>query len=83
MEIKIWILTSALIIVISILGFILRAISQQILKRLDDMVDELKVLNEMKTMHDQQIKFIQEGQSSINSRLNNHGERIRVLEKSH
>ncbi|TAN18823.1 MAG: hypothetical protein EPN37_04485 [Chitinophagaceae bacterium] len=79
-DIKIWILTTALILVISVIGFIVKTITRQILKRLDQIVNELKQVTRLSTVHEQQIKSLGDQQANTNMRLNDHAVRLRKLE---
>jgi len=54
-EIKIWILIGVAGIMATILGFIMKVITDQVIKRLDDIVTELKQLTQATTVQGQQI----------------------------
>jgi hypothetical protein len=79
-EIKIWILIAAAGIMATVLGFIVKVITDQVIKRLDDIVMELKQLTLATTVQGQQIKGLQEQDAMIHRRLNEHSERIHALE---
>ncbi|MBX6361254.1 MAG: hypothetical protein IRZ03_14380 [Acidobacterium ailaaui] len=73
-------ISAVLGITLVVLGFLLKSWFNQIINRLDELVEEIKQLNHIKTVHDQQIKFLQENQMNMQNRLNDHGKRIRDLE---
>ncbi len=79
-EIKIWILVGAAGAMATMLGFIIRVVTGQILKRLDEIVMELKQLTQVTTVQGQQIKGLQDQDAMIYQRLNEHSERIHSLE---
>jgi hypothetical protein len=79
-EIKIWILVGMAGIMATMLGFIIRLVTGQIIKRLDEIVLELKQLTQATTIQGQQIKGLQEQDTIIHSRLNDHSARIHSLE---
>ena len=79
-EIKIWILISVAGIMAAILGFIIKVVTAQVIKRLDEIVLELKQLTQATTIQGQQIKGLQEQDAMIHRRLNEHSSRIRSLE---
>jgi uncharacterized membrane protein YhiD involved in acid resistance len=79
-EIKIWILVGVAGIMATVLGFIIRIVTAEVLKRLDEIVLELKQLGKTTTIQGQQIKGLQEQDAMIHRRLNDHSARIRALE---
>ena len=79
-EVKIWILLSAVTIMSLILGFMIRIVTQQVIKRLDEIVNELKQLTKISAIQEQQISELKDREELINSRLNNHAVRIRSIE---
>ena len=79
-EIKIWILIAAAGIMATILGFIIKVVTDQVLKRLDEIVEELKQLTHATTVQGQQIKGLQEQDAMIHRRLNEHSARLHTLE---
>ena len=79
-EIKIWILVAVAGVMATIMGFIIKVITDQVLKRLDDIVMELKQLTHVTTIHKEQIKGLQEQDAMLHRRLQNHVKRIRALE---
>ncbi len=81
-EIKIWILIGVAGIMATILGFIMKVVTGQVIKRLDDIVLELKQLTRATTIQGQQIKGLQEQDALIHRRLSEHSIRIHTLETS-
>jgi len=79
-EIKIWILLSVAGTMATVVGFIIKIVTAQVIKRLDDIVTELKQLTLAGTIQGQQIKGLQEQDAAIHNRLNEHGMRIHTLE---
>lgn len=79
-EIKVWILIAVTGVMAAILGFIINVVTGQIIKRLDEIVLELKQLTNATTIQGQQIKGLQEQDAMIHRRLNEHSERIHSLE---
>lgn len=79
-EIKIWILIGVAGIMATILGFIIKVVTDQVIKRLDEIVVELKQLTHATTIQGQQIKGLQEQDAIIHRRLNEHSARIHALE---
>ncbi len=80
MEIKVWLLVGVASVMAAILGFIIKVVTDQVLKRLDEIVTELKQLTQSTTVQGQQIKGLQEQDTIIHRRLNEHSERIHTLE---
>lgn len=81
-EIKIWILVAVAGVMATILGFVMKVITDQVIKRLDDIVMELKQLTQVTTVQGQQIQGLKEQEAMIHHRLNEHAERIHALEAS-
>jgi len=79
-EIKIWILIGGAGIMATILGFIIKVVTDQVIKRLDEIVTELKQLTQATTIQGQQIKGLQEQDAEIYRRLHEHATRIHALE---
>jgi hypothetical protein len=79
-EIKIWVLIGVAGIMATILGFIIKMVTGQVIKRLDEIVTELKQLTQATTIQGVQIKGLQEQDAVIHSRLNEHSTRIHALE---
>lgn len=81
-EIKLWILIGVAGIMATVLGFIVKVITDQVIKRLDDIVTELKQLTQVTTVQGQQIQGLKEQEAMIHHRLNEHSERIHALESN-
>jgi hypothetical protein len=79
-EIKIWILIGVAGVMATVLGFVIRLVMAQVIKRLDDIVTELKHLTQATTIQGQQIKGLQEQDAMIYRRLHEHSTRIHALE---
>ena len=79
-EIKIWMLVGVAWVMATILGFIIKVVTGQVIKRLDEIVLELKQLTNATTIQGQQIKGLQEQDAMIHRRLNEHSARIHSLE---
>jgi len=79
-EIKIWILIGVAGVMATILGFVIKVVTGQVIKRLDEIVMELKQLTHATTIQGQQIKGLQEQDAIIHRRLNEHSTRIHALE---
>lgn len=79
-EIKIWILIGVAGAMATVLGFIIKVVTAQVIKRLDEIVLELKQLTHATTVQGQQIKGLQEQDAIIHRRLNEHSARIHALE---
>ena len=79
-EIKIWILIGVAGVMATILGFIIKVVTGQVIKRLDEIVVELKQLTHATTIQGQQIKGLQEQDAIIHRRHYEHSARIHELE---
>lgn len=79
-EVKIWVLIAAVTVMASILGFIIKVVTAQVIKRLDDIVNELKHLTRITTLQEEQIKGLQNTYGAINRRLDSHATRIHNIE---
>ncbi|MES2701860.1 MAG: hypothetical protein V4649_04430 [Bacteroidota bacterium] len=79
-EIKLWILVGVAGVMATAMGFIIKVVTAQVIKRLDEIVLELKQLTQATTIHREQIKGLQEQDAMIHRRLNEHSERIHALE---
>jgi uncharacterized protein YoxC len=80
-EIKVWILVSIAGIMSTALGFIVKVITDQVIKRLDEIVLELKQLTQATTVQGLQIQGLKEQEAVLMHRINEHAERIRALEQ--
>ena len=81
-EFKIRVLIGVAGIMATILGFIIKVVTDQVIKRLDEIVTELKQLTQATTIQGQQIKGLQEQDALIHRRLNEHSARIHALENT-
>jgi cell division protein FtsB len=79
-EVKVWVLVAIVTIMSAILGFIMKVVTNQVIKRLDDIVRELKQLTKVTTIQEEQIKRLQDQDTVVNHRLNDHSKRIRSIE---
>jgi len=79
-EIKAWILIAVAGVMATILGYIIKMVTAQVIRRLDDIVLELKQLTHTTTIQNEQIKGLQEQDAIIRRRINKLGLRIRALE---
>lgn len=79
-EIKIWVLVGVAGVMATVLGYMIKLVTVEVIKRLDEIVSELKQLTQATTIQGQQIKGLQEQDTVIHSRLNEHSDRIRSLE---
>lgn len=79
-EMKIWVLIGVVSVLAAILGFMIKLVTKEVIKRLDDIVTELKQLTKTTTVQEEKIKSLQDQDLLINQRLNDHSGRIRTLE---
>ena len=79
-ELKMWILIGGAGIMATVLGFIIKVVTDKVIKRLDEIVTELKQLTQATTIQGQQIKGLQEQDAEIHRRLHEHSARIHALE---
>jgi hypothetical protein len=79
-EIKAWILIAVAGVMATILGYIIKMVTAQVIRRLDDIVLELKQLTHITTIQNEQIKSLQEQDAIIRRRINKLGLRVRALE---
>jgi len=82
-EIKIWVLVGVLTVLAAILAFIIQTVTAQVIKKLDEVVGELKQLTKASLIQEQQIRELQEQDKMIHHRLNDIAGRLRVLEMKH
>ena len=78
--VKVWMLAGVVCTLATILGFMIRLVTKEVIKRLDDIVSELKQLTKTSTAQEEKIKYLQDQDILINGRLNEHSSRIRSLE---
>jgi len=79
-EVKIWILVVVVSVLAAILGFVIKTVMDQVIKKLDEIVSELKQLTKTSAIQEQQIRELQEQDKMIHHRLNDVAGRLRVLE---
>ena len=79
-EVKMRLLLTVAGAMAAILGFIMKVVTGQVIKRLDDIVTELRQLTRATDIQELQIKSLQEQDTIIHRRLNEHSARIRTLE---
>ncbi len=79
-EIKTWILIAVAGVMATILGYIIKVVTAQVIHRLDEIVTELKQLTHTTTVQNEQIKCLQEQDAIFRHRLNKQNLRIRALE---
>jgi uncharacterized membrane protein YhiD involved in acid resistance len=80
-EMKIWVLAGVAGILATLLGFGIKLVTHEVLKRLDDIVNELKQLTRATTVQEQLIKRLQDQATIANQRLHEHSVRIHTLEE--
>ncbi len=79
-EIKAWILIAVAGVMATILGYIIKMVTAQVIRRLDDIVQELKQLTHTTTIQNEQIKGLQEQEAITRRRIYKLGLRIRNVE---
>jgi len=79
-EVKIWMLVAIVSVLAAILGFIIKLVTDEVIKRLDDIVSELKQLTKTTTIQEERIKSLHEQDTLIHQRLNEHSDRLHSLE---
>ena len=75
-----WLLICAISVLATILGFVIKLVTDQVIKKLDEIVSELKQLTRTSTIQEQQIKELQENDKTLHHRLADHSSRIRTIE---
>ncbi len=75
-----WLLVAAIGILTTILSFIIRIVTAQVIKKLDDIVFELKQLAQISAIQHEQIKMLQQQDAYLQQQLALHDARIRQLE---
>jgi hypothetical protein len=80
-EIKLWLLVSVAGMMATVLGYIVKTITGQVIKRLDDIVTELKQLTQQTTVQGQQIQGLKDMEALIYRHLNEHAARLHALEQ--
>lgn len=79
-ELKIWILVGVAGGMATVLGFVIKVVTSQVIKRLDEIVLELKQLTHATTRQGLEIKNLKEQDAIIHRRLNDHSSRLHALE---
>jgi len=79
-EMKVWVLLGVASGMAAVIGFVIKVVTGEVLKRLDDIVNELKQLTAITAEHKGQIDNLQEQADAIRQRLHNHSSRIRKIE---
>jgi predicted PurR-regulated permease PerM len=74
MELKYWVLSGVVAVLLAVLGWILASIAQNIVRKLDKIVEELQRLTSLMTKHEQQIEHIYD-------RLKEHDRRLTRIEE--
>lgn len=67
---QIWVLGLAATVMSAILGFIAKMITQQVLKRLDNIITELQALGNVSATQEERIKGMQNSQVIFVNKLN-------------
>jgi septal ring factor EnvC (AmiA/AmiB activator) len=75
-NLKVWLLLAAISLLATILGFMIKLVTKEVIKRLDEIVNELKQLSRTSTVQEEQIKRLSDEMMLVNQRLNEHSERI-------
>lgn len=76
MEVKTWVLTGVITILLGAFGWVLSVIAKRTLDKLDAILNELQKMNNMLTRHEEKLE-------QIGDKLHEHEERIKSLEKNH
>lgn len=76
MDVKTWVLTGVVTILLGAFGWVLSVIAKRTLDRLDAILNELQKLNNMLTRHEEKLEQITET-------LHEHNDRIKVLESNY
>lgn len=79
-EIKTWILLAVVGVMATILGYIIQMVTAQVIRRLDEIVTELRQLTQTTTIQNEQIKGLQEQDANTRQRLHKLATRVRALE---
>ncbi len=78
---QVWVLTSALGIMSIILAFVAKIITTQVLKKLDSIIDELKILQKVTITQEEKLNALKDSHSLLISQLNEHS--IEINDHSH
>ena len=76
MEVKTWVLTAVVSVLLASFGWVLSVIAKRTLDRLDAILNELQKLNNMLTRHEEKLEQITET-------LHEHNDRLKILESNH
>lgn len=79
-EVKIWIFVVVVSVLAAVLGFVIKTVMDQVIKKLDEIVSELKQLTKTSAIQEQQIRELQEQDKMIHHRLHDISGRLRTLE---
>lgn len=79
-EIKTWILLAVVGVMATVLGYIIQMVTAQVIRRLDEIVTELRQLTQTTTIQNEQIKSLQEQDAITRHRLHKLATRVRALE---
>lgn len=78
---EVWVLSSAVIVLATILGFAAKLIASQVIKRLDDIIVELQTLSRVTTVQEERIRTLQDNSVIYASTLSDHA--TQLSEHSH
>ena len=79
-NLKIWVLLAVVSTLAAVLGFMIKLVTKEVIKRLDEIVAELKQLSRTTTVQEEQIKRLMDEILLVNQRLNEHAERLHSSE---
>lgn len=84
---QVWVLSGAVMVLATIIGFAAKLITQQVIKRLDDIIAELQSLTKVTTAQEERIRNLQDNSVIYAStlaehanQLNDHSHRLLKLE---
>ena len=84
---EMWVLSSAVVVLATILGFAAKLIATQVIKRLDDIIIELQSLTKVTTAQEERIRTLHDNSmiyastlSDFTLQLNDHSHRLMKLE---
>ena len=81
-NLKIWLLAGMVGAMATVLGFLIKVVTGEVIKRLDEIVSELKQLTCTTTIHGQEIRGLHEQDATVREQLRDMAERIRILERN-
>ena len=79
-EIKIWIISAVILVLLAVLGWIMRLAILGVYKRLDRLINQNTALNIRLTKQDGDITTLKSRVETNETRLNDHAGRIRQIE---